>query len=492
MFYHDVFFILTLSLYININSCVYHFTWLLSSSICLGHCGCPEFSSEPSTNSSSPTSTCSRPSDLSLNSSSNVSTLYSEPSSTSADHPTPSAGPHHNNQLTHTPHEHRIKPEEGNSIVMNELYKKQQEVKELSERLEFEQSQRKLESWKSSSIVDQHQSQIMMLQEALDQKNQEIQDLYKEFMDKNISSMQNMSLNHPPMPEEYYPMSCHPHGYCIIFNNYQFYQVDENHEQLMERGGADVDQRTLSDTFKFLQYNVEVYENLPSYDIVARMKEISSRDHSKFDSFICCILTHGEEGKVFGSDSLPVNLQDLTGLVKGTFCPSLIDKPKLFFVQACRGEREDKGVPIERDGTSSLPVEADYLFGYATPTGKAAYRSRRHGSWFISELCNVFNNNAHVMGLSSMMRKVNRSVSEAYTKEGYKQCTEVVDRLRREVKFLPSYPQNNSSWMNYYSIIFGQNTSTFLYFIVLVCQQSITILKWCWILICCSFVIFYY
>ncbi len=312
----------------------------------------------------------------------------------------------------------------------------------MKERLELEQNQRRLESRNNSSLVDQHQNQILLLQEALGQKNIEIQEIYKEFMDQNITSLQQLSLSQPLPEAEYYPMSCHPHGYCVIFNNHEFYQVEESHEQLVNRGGAEVDQKTLTDTFKFLQYNVEVYENLSSHDIVARMKEISSRDHSNFDSFICCILTHGEEGKIFGSDSLPVNLQDLTGLMKGTYCTSLVNKPKLFFVQACRGEKEDKGIPIERDGNTSLPVEADYLFGYATPTGKAAYRSRRHGSWFISELCNVFNNYAHVMGLNSMMKKVNRSVSEAYTKEGYKQCTEVVDRLRREVKFLPSYPQN--------------------------------------------------
>ena len=33
------------------------------------------------------------------------------------------------------------------------------------------------------------------------------------------------------------------------------------------------------------------------------------------------------------------------------------------------------------------------------------------------------------------MKKVNRKVSEAFTKKGHKQCTEVVDRLRKEVHF---------------------------------------------------------
>ena len=392
-------------------------------------------------------SSTSRPSDLSISSPSSNSSDYKKdqggkasadnhhgPNIVRFQNPNPSGNP--GNQLRH-------EPSEGNSALVVELHKKKQELEDLTRKLDLEKTQRKIETKKNSSLVGQHQNQISMLQDALEQKNLEIQELYKEFMDQNISKLNDLSLSQPLPEAEYYPMSCQPHGCCIIFNNHQFYQVDENHEQLMDRGGADVDQKTLIDTFNFLQYKVEVYENLSSCDIVARMKEVSSRDHTHFDSFICCVLTHGEEGMIFGSDSLPVNLQDLTGLVKGTFCPTLINKPKLFFVQACRGEREDKGVSVERDGDSSLPVEADYFFGYATPTGKAAYRSRRHGSWFISELCNVFNSHSFAMGLSSMMKKVNRSVSEAYTKEGYKQCTEVVDRLRREVKFLPSYPANN-------------------------------------------------
>lgn len=220
-----------------------------------------------------------------------------------------------------------------------------------------------------------------------------------------------------------------------------FHQVDPHYDALSDRGGAPVDQRNLFLTFEFLQYKVEVHENCTSTEMIDLMKEMSSRDHSQYDSFVCCILSHGEEGKVFGADSLPVELRDITGLIKGTFCRTLIDKPKLFFVQACRGEAEDPGIKVVSDGNSSLPVEADFLFGYATPPGNAAYRSRRHGSWFISELCQVFSQDSQVLGLGSMMKKVNRKVSDAYTKEGHKQCTEVVDRLRKEVHFFRDFTQ---------------------------------------------------
>ena len=314
-----------------------------------------------------------RPTDLSL-SSTTSSTPSSDNKRLSLDHihARPTGGiQHHRNDLQRLPQQpgddFQITPQEdisGNSSLVVQLFEKEKELQTLKNMLEQEKDHRRVELMQNSS--DLHQSRIPHLQKALDIKNHELQELYKEFLTKNMSSL---SLNHLP-EADYYKMTCNPHGYCIIFNNYQFHQVENSHEQLMDRGGAEVDQKTLAETFRFLQYNVEVYENLSSHEMVSKMKEVSSRDHSMFDSFVCCILTHGEEGKVFGSDSLPINLQDLTGLVKGTYCATLINKPKLFFIQACRGEREEKGIPVEKDGESSLPVEADYLFGYATPLAR--------------------------------------------------------------------------------------------------------------------------
>ena len=120
----------------------------------------------------------------------------------------------------------------------------------------------------------------------------------------------------------------------------------------------------------------------------------------------------------------------------------------MFFIQACRGDREDEGHKLaEEDVTQrdsggkqppsahTIPQEADFFFGYATPLGNAAYRSRRHGSWYISELCKVLTKLAYTSNLSNMMRKVNDNVCKAFTKEGYKQTAEFVDRLRKEVHF---------------------------------------------------------
>ena len=312
------------------------------------------------------------------------------------------------------------------------LAQKEQEVHSLWKQLEEEHYLREKQTKETSQMNEYHQGVIQQLKDALQQKNLEVNELQQE-----LGVLRDYESG-----EDFYPMEKCPHGICVIFNNYNFYSLDPAHEPLTDRGGAKVDQQNLITTFEYLRYHVRAYENLTSSQMFDKMKEISNMDHSQYDSFVCCILTHGEEGRVFGADGQPVDLRDFTGMMKGNFCRALINKPKVFFIQACRGEDEDKGIYIpperdlQRDGNNpSLPVEADFMFGYATPPGNAAYRSRRHGSWFISELCRVFTQCSQTLGLGPMMKKVNSRVSEAYTKEGHKQCTEVVDRLRKEVHF---------------------------------------------------------
>ena len=59
---------------------------------------------------------------------------------------------------------------------------------------------------------------------------------------------------------------------------------------------------------------------------------VSKEDHSKRSSFICVLLSHGEEGIIFGTNG-PVNLKKLASFFRGDYCRSLTGKPKLFIIQ---------------------------------------------------------------------------------------------------------------------------------------------------------------
>lgn len=59
---------------------------------------------------------------------------------------------------------------------------------------------------------------------------------------------------------------------------------------------------------------------------------VSAEDHSDYDCLVVAILTHGEEGLLFASDSAYKHEQVFDNF-RGDKCPSLVGKPKIFFIQ---------------------------------------------------------------------------------------------------------------------------------------------------------------
>ena len=318
------------------------------------------------------------------------------------------------------------------------LLAKEEEQKELESQLEDLQLLTASEQ-DNALQVRELESTLQMKFAELDHLRQYIAELEEQ------KRVQQTVLN----PDDFYPMNKNPHGMCVIFNNNRFYTKKTNGECFPERGGTQVDEYNLTQTFRYLRYRVLVKENIDADGMLATMTQMCEHDHSNYDSFVCFITTHGKNDIIYGADCEPLSVGDFTGLMRS--CVTLVNKPKLFFIQTCRTVEEDSGlkrqlsadeeVGVQPDSdsghsiSSTIPRNVDFFFGYATPPGKAAYRSRRHGSWYVSELCKVFTQDGYHSSLSSMMRKVNRQVSSAFTKDGYKQCTEFVDRLRMDVHF---------------------------------------------------------
>ena len=329
------------------------------------------------------------------------------------------------------------------AMKQGQLVRKEEEIENLRAKLEEANSDKSKVYSEKLGEAEQFKQSIRELEKMLRTKNEEVVSLSYELQHFHMQ-MEAMQAGRQIDEKEFYRMDKNPHGICVIINNHKFHHPTDPEKAHNDRGGAEVDQKNLQLTFQYLRYKVEVYENLTHTQMTELMLNMAQRNHAHYDSFICCILTHGEQNSVHGADSIPVSLFDLTGVMK--MCTSLINKPKMFFIQACRGDLEDKGHKLEevqRDSggpkqpsiAHTIPQEADFFFGYATPLGNAAYRSRRHGSWYISELCKVMTMQGYTSNLGNMMRKVNDNICKAFTKEGYKQTSEFVDRLRKEVHF---------------------------------------------------------
>ncbi|XP_040274658.1 caspase-3-like [Bufo bufo] len=211
-----------------------------------------------------------------------------------------------------------------------------------------------------------------------------------------------------------YKMDYPEMGLCVIINNKNFHPST----RMGMRNGTDLDANRLYNTFKSLGYKVDVYNDQKCADIYGRLKKVSEDDHSKRSSFVCALLSHGEDGKLYGvDDCLPI--KSLTNLFRGDRCKSLVGKPKLFFIQACRGTDLDPGIEtVESDSGSApseetyrIPVEADFLYAYSTVPGYYSWRNTVNGSWFIQSLCEMLKLHGKQLELVQILTCVNHMVA---------------------------------------------------------------------------------
>ncbi|NXF68734.1 CASP8 protein, partial [Ciccaba nigrolineata] len=203
---------------------------------------------------------------------------------------------------------------------------------------------------------------------------------------------------------EAYKMTSRPRGVCLILNNHNFAKAREavpEPKNMKDRNGTDVDAAALRRVFSKLHFTIAEYRDLTAEEIRKIVNIYRCEDHKDKDCFVCCILSHGKKGIVYGVDGQEVPIQELTTSFTGQNCHSLAGKPKVFFVQACQGDACQKGVTIETDSGEQdssvetdarfqldcIPAEADFLLGMATLQDYVSYRSPRQGTWYIQALC---------------------------------------------------------------------------------------------------------
>lgn len=137
------------------------------------------------------------------------------------------------------------------------------------------------------------------------------------------------------MGDDIYPMVSCPRGICMIINNVEF-----EPKEVDNRDSSHREAMYLTKMFSDLGFLVELYESLTRKQMINECTEMSQReDLRNHDAFIMVILTHGDGRYLMGKDGHYVHIETIFGLFNNYHCRQLIHKPKLFFVQACRGSK---------------------------------------------------------------------------------------------------------------------------------------------------------
>ncbi|XP_043983247.1 caspase-3-like isoform X2 [Gambusia affinis] len=236
-------------------------------------------------------------------------------------------------------------------------------------------------------------------------------------------------------------------GICLIINNKNFHRTTG----MDTRSGTDVDAANVAKTFTKLGYKIRLLNDQTVDDMMKQMKKVAKEDHSQNASFVCVLLSHGDHEEIYGTDQ-SVKLETLIGCIKGRCCMSLVGKPKLFFIQACRGSEFDNG--IETDFTvdemdsaidetpEKIPVEADFMYAYSTAPGFYSWRNTSYGSWFIQSLCENLAKFSGQLELMQIMTRVNHKVAFHFESSsdlpgfnGKKQIPSIVSMLTKDFYF---------------------------------------------------------
>ncbi|XP_037803409.1 caspase-1-like isoform X2 [Penaeus monodon] len=230
---------------------------------------------------------------------------------------------------------------------------------------------------------------------------------------------------------ECYPMNRRPRGAALIFAHSKF-----DNKNLKPRPSAAHDAELARGAFEALEFQPEVFLDLTRNELEGKLREVAKRDHSGCDALAIVFMSHGEvkprnnmEFVWAKDDKIPT--KELWINFTAERCAGLAGKPKLYFIQACRGPDVDKGVNMTRAvrgmavQTDSIeeyviPIHADQLVMWASYPGFPAFTSQREGvqgSVFIHFLAENLRNYALSSprpSLSSILLKVSREVAVLY------------------------------------------------------------------------------
>lgn len=156
--------------------------------------------------------------------------------------------------------------------------------------------------------------------------------------DPNMMSVKTATICHNN-PDEDYKMTSQPRGLCLIINNINF-----EDDIFPTRKGSDEDANRFDHIFKQLGFETIMTRNLTAEQMRSKFTELSAACKQEHDALFVFILSHGSEHGIYGTDGLEVYLEsEIISCFDNRNCKTMIGKPKVFVIQACRGRSKDCG-----------------------------------------------------------------------------------------------------------------------------------------------------
>lgn len=277
--------------------------------------------------------------------------------------------------------------------------------------------------------------------------------------EQNMTETDALNMSEMFDPAVTYKMDHKRRGLALIFNHERFFW----HLTLPDRQGTNADRDNLIRRLSDLGFEVKSFNNLKAEELLLQIHEASTSSHVDADCFLCVFLSHGEGNHIYAYDA-KIEIQTLTGLFKGDKCKSLVGKPKIFIIQACRGNQHDVPVipldvvdhpadmpdanvtHVDAASVYTLPAGADFLMCYSVAEGYYSHRETVNGSWYIQDLCEMLRKFGSSLEFTELLTLVNRKVSQRrvnFCRDpsaiGKKQVPCFASMLTKKLHFFPKY-----------------------------------------------------
>ena len=167
---------------------------------------------------------------------------------------------------------------------------------------------------------------------------------------------------------------------------------------------------------KKLGYDVHVYQNVTKdelFEALPRMKGLV--ENGNCDRFYLFVLSHGNENGVLGIDEQVIPVKDIVKPFQHDQMKSMKGFPKLFFIQACRGDNYTKvagGGHSKMKAQQLIPIEADQMVCYSVTECNVSIVHNKKGSMFIQNVIKGFEkyyNSTEDIGV--IMREVKHNIA---------------------------------------------------------------------------------
>ncbi|XP_077296608.1 caspase-3-like [Arctopsyche grandis] len=212
-------------------------------------------------------------------------------------------------------------------------------------------------------------------------------------------------------------------GYFIIINNEKF--------KGNPRRGSEVDVQNLKACWSARGFEVKIFNNVTAKAVTGIIHKYSKKISNVHAAFAVCILSHGNEGVIYGINNKPIQVNDIKNAMFYSENANRRSLFKLLILQACRGNEAMECINVPPDMETDnlninettckpiqkclVPEKRDLLIVYPNAYGYVALRHKTDGTPLIMSLCKNIISFGNVMHLEKIIRHVKKEVGESTT-----------------------------------------------------------------------------